>query len=46
MSLSTISIGAGITKNANTLKQIDDLIVEGEQYVGIDKAAKDITKEN
>lgn len=46
MSLSTISIGAGITRNANTLKQIDEFIIEGEQYLGIDKAAKDITKEN
>lgn len=46
MSLSTISIGAGITKNSNTLKQIDEFIIEGEQYVGIDKAAKDITKES
>ena len=46
MSLSTISIGAGITKNSNTLKQIDEFIIEGEQYIGIDKAAKDITKES
>lgn len=40
VSLSTISIGAGISRNANLIKQIDEYVVEGEQYTGINKAAK------
>ena len=46
VSLSSISIGAGISRNANTLKQIDEFIVQGEQYVGIDSTAKNITTQN
>ena len=32
VSLSVISIGAGITRNANTLKQIDEFIQQGTRY--------------
>lgn len=32
MSLSTVSIGSGITRNANTLKQIDTFIEQGTRY--------------
>lgn len=46
MSLSTISIGAGITRNANTLKQIDGYITQGEQYTGIDNASKNTQMQN
>lgn len=46
ISLSTISIGAGITRNANTLKQIDELIQTGEMYKNIDNTSKNISKEN
>lgn len=46
VSLSSISIGAGITRNANAIKQIGEFITQGEQYSGIDTAAKDITKQN
>ena len=46
MSLSTISIGAGITRNANTLKQIDSYITQGEQYTGINKASQNTQTQN
>lgn len=46
VSLSSISIGAGITRNANTLKQIDELIQTGETYKNIDNTSKNISKEN
>lgn len=32
ISLSVVSIGSGITRNANTLKQIDEFIEEGTRY--------------
>ena len=41
VSLSTISIGAGITRNANLLNLIDTQIKEGEKYLEIDGASKD-----
>lgn len=43
VSLSTISIGAGITKNANTLKQIDEFIIQGEKFSNIDSTVNNIT---
>ena len=46
VSLSSISIGAGITRNSNMLKQIDEFIIQGEQYAGIDSTAKNITTQN
>lgn len=46
VSLSSISIGAGITRNANTLKQIDEFIYEGEQYIGISSTSRDIQMQN
>ena len=46
MSLSSISIGAGITRNANMLKQIDEQIATGEKYVNIDSTAENITMQN
>lgn len=46
VSLSSISIGAGITRNSNTLKQIDEFIVQGEQYSGVDSTAKNIQMQN
>lgn len=46
MSLSTISIGAGITRNANTLKQIDGYIAKGELYTDIDTKAKNAQMQN
>ena len=41
VSLSTISIGAGITRNANLLNLIDTQIKEGAKYLEIDGASKD-----
>lgn len=35
VSLSTISIGSGISRNANTIKQIDSQIAQGEVYYNI-----------
>lgn len=46
VSLSSISIGAGITRNANTLKQIDEFIIQGETYIGVDSTAKNVTMKN
>lgn len=46
VSLASISIGAGITRNANTLKQIDGFIVQGEQYIGISSTSKNIQMQN
>lgn len=42
VSLSTISIGAGITRNANMLSQIDELIKEGEKYSNLESTSNDI----
>lgn len=42
VSLSTISIGAGITRNANMLGQIDELIMEGEKYSNLESTSQDI----
>lgn len=41
ISLSVVSIGTGVTRNANKLKQIDDLIVEGTKYSEILNTARD-----
>lgn len=41
VSLSTISIGAGISRNANLISQIDEQILGGEKYTGISAAVKD-----
>lgn len=46
VSLSSISIGAGITRNSNTLRQIDEFIVQGEQYSGISSTSKNIQMQN
>lgn len=46
VSLSTISIGSGITRNANTLKQIDGFIIQGETYYNISDTTKNMTIEN
>lgn len=46
VSLSTISIGAGISRNANLIKQIDEYVVQGEQYTNINAAAGDVTRQN
>lgn len=46
VSLSTISIGAGISRNANMISQIDEYIVQGEQYTNINAAAGDVTRQN
>lgn len=42
ISLSTISIGEGITRNANALKTIDTLMAEGEKYANIGSKTDDI----
>lgn len=42
VSLSSISIGAGITRNTNTLKQIDDFIEKGEQFTNVSEASTNI----
>lgn len=41
ISLSVVSIGAGVTRNANTLKRIDDLIEEGTRYSNIVNTTND-----
>lgn len=46
VSLSTISIGSSITRNANTIKQIDEYILDGQKYVNINKATSNITMES
>lgn len=46
VSLSTISIGSGITRNANTIKQIDEYILDGQKYVNINKATSNIAMES
>lgn len=46
VSLSTISIGAGISRNANMIKQIDEYVKQGEQYININAAAGDVTRQN
>ena len=46
VSLSTISIGAGISRNANMIKQIDEYVKQGEQYTNINAAAGDVTRQN
>ena len=46
MSLSSISIGAGITRNANLINQIDEYIIQGEQYTNINDRADAVTREN
>lgn len=43
VSLSVVSIGAGITRNANTLKQIDDFIVQGTRYSELVNQANNTT---
>lgn len=46
VSLSTISIGAGISRNSNMIKQIDEYIIQGEQYTSINSAAGEVTRQN
>lgn len=46
ISLSTISIGAGISRNANMIASIDEYILQGEQYTNINSAAGDVTRKN
>lgn len=46
MSLSSISIGAGITRNANLISQIDEYIVQGEGYTNINAGADAVTRQN
>lgn len=46
VSLSTISIGAGISRNANLIAQIDEYILTGEQYTSLNEAAKKTTFAN
>lgn len=46
MSLSSISIGAGITRNANLINQIDEYIIQGEQYTNINAGADAVTRES
>lgn len=46
VSLSTISIGAGISRNANTIKQIDESIKQGERCTNINAAAGDVARQN
>lgn len=41
ISLSVVSIGTGVTRNATKLKQLDDLITEGTKYVEVVNTAKD-----
>lgn len=41
ISLSVVSIGTGVTRNADKLKQIDDLIIEGTKYSEILNTARD-----
>ena len=46
VSLSSISIGAGITRNANLISQIDEYIVQGEGYTNINAGADAVTRQN
>lgn len=46
VSLSTISIGAGISRNANMIKQVDEFIKQLEQCININAAAGDVTQQN
>ena len=46
VSLSSISIGAGITRNSDTLRLIDEYTTTGKTYSNIDNAAKTITRNN
>lgn len=46
VSLSSISIGSGITRNANLRDQVNEYIQRGEQYSGINNAAKDASLQN
>lgn len=41
ISLSVVSIGTGVSRNANKLEQIDSLIKEGTKYVEVVNTAKD-----
>lgn len=41
ISLSVVSIGTGVTRNATKLKQLDELIIEGTKYNDIVNTAKD-----
>lgn len=41
ISLSVVSIGTGVSRNANKLKQIDELITEGTRYNEILNTARD-----
>lgn len=43
VSLSTISIGAGISRNANMIASLDSEINKGEVYTNINSATKDVT---
>ena len=46
VSLSSISIGAGITRNANTLEQIDEQILQGQVYENIKKGTTNVQLES
>lgn len=46
VSLSSISIGAGITRNANTIKQVDEYIQDGQKYVNINTTTTNIALES
>ena len=44
VSLSSISIGAGISRNSNLLNSIQEQIDESEKYIGMDSFNKDYTR--
>ena len=46
VSLSSISIGSGITRNANLRDQVNEYIAEGEMYSGINKEATKVNMAN
>ena len=46
VSLSSISIGAGITRNANMLEQIDEQIAQGQLYENIKKGTTNVQFES
>lgn len=46
VSLSSISIGSGITRNANLRDQVTEYIAEGEMYSGINKEATKVNMQN
>lgn len=46
VSLSSISIGAGITRNANLINQIDEYIIQGEGYTNINAGADAVTRQS